>query len=56
MHEAGKGDSPRPYSVDSKTYSDNWDKIFDKKTNNAEDQKEIDKSKGNLPADSDQGG
>jgi len=39
MHEAGKGDSPRPYSVDSKTYSDNWDTIFGKKDNN--DKKEI---------------
>ena len=27
----GKGSSPRPYSVDQKTFSDNWDKIFCKK-------------------------
>lgn len=24
----GKGDSPRPLSVDQKTFADNWDRIF----------------------------
>ena len=28
---SGKGSSPRPYSVDRKTFEDNWDKIFGKK-------------------------
>lgn len=28
---AGKGSTPRPFSVDSKTYADNWDAIFNKK-------------------------
>lgn len=27
---AGKGSSPRPYSVDQKTFSYNWDRIFKK--------------------------
>ena len=27
---SGKGSSPRPFSVDSKTYRDNWDRIFTK--------------------------
>lgn len=36
MSDVGKGSSPRPYSVDQKTFSDNWDKIFKKK-----DRKEI---------------
>ena len=27
---SGKGSSPRPFSVDSKTYNDNWDRIFSK--------------------------
>jgi len=27
---AGKGSNPRPFSVDQKTFSDNWDKIFKK--------------------------
>lgn len=28
---SGKGSSPRPFSVDKKTFDDNWDKIFAKK-------------------------
>ena len=27
----GKGDTPRPLSVDTQTYHDNWDRIFGKK-------------------------
>ena len=30
MAEAGKGSRPRPYSVDQKTFDDNWDTIFRK--------------------------
>ena len=33
---AGKGSSPRPFSVDKKTYDSNWDKIFSKKQQNEE--------------------
>jgi hypothetical protein len=29
--EAGKGSSPRPYSVDQKTFDNNWENIFGKK-------------------------
>jgi hypothetical protein len=29
---SGKGDSPRPYSVDQSTFDSNWDKIFGTKT------------------------
>ena len=29
----GKGDSPRPLSVDMSTYVDNWERIFGKKNN-----------------------
>ena len=29
---SGKGDSPRPYSVDQSTFDANWDKIFGPKT------------------------
>lgn len=28
---AGKGSRPRPYSVDQKTFDNNWDSIFGKK-------------------------
>jgi hypothetical protein len=27
----GKGDTPRPLSVDTETFSSNWDRIFGKK-------------------------
>lgn len=27
---SGKGSRPRPYSVDKKTFDDNWDRIFKK--------------------------
>ena len=30
MSDGGKGSSPRPFSVDHKTFSDNWDVIFRK--------------------------
>jgi len=29
---SGKGSKPRPFSVDRKTFNENWDKIFKKKT------------------------
>ncbi len=35
MSDGGKGDKPRPLSVDRKTFDDNWDKIF--KKNNYQD-------------------
>lgn len=28
----GKDDKPRPFSVDRKTFVDNWDRIFKKET------------------------
>lgn len=31
MSDGGKGSSPRPYSVDQKTFDDNWDRIFNRK-------------------------
>jgi hypothetical protein len=32
MSDGGKGSSPRPYSVDQKTFSNNWNKIFGERT------------------------
>jgi len=32
MSDGGKGSSPRPYSVDQKTFGDNYDAIFRKKS------------------------
>ena len=31
MSDGGKGSAPRPYSVDQKTFSNNWDAIFGKR-------------------------
>jgi hypothetical protein len=31
MSDGGKGSKPRPFSVNQKTFNDNWDKIFNKK-------------------------
>jgi hypothetical protein len=28
MSDGGKGSTPRPLSVDQKTFNDNWDRIF----------------------------
>lgn len=30
MSDGGKGSSPRPYSVEQKTFDENWDRIFKK--------------------------
>jgi hypothetical protein len=35
--EAGKGSKPRPYSVDQTTFDSNWDAIFGKKEQSAEE-------------------
>lgn len=35
MTTGGKGSSPRPYSVDQKTFNDNWDRIFKNKEKEA---------------------
>jgi len=31
MSDGGKGSAPRPFSVDKKTFDDNWDRIFKSK-------------------------
>ncbi len=36
---SGKGSSPRPYSVDRKTFETNWDKIFGKKKSKSKKEK-----------------
>jgi hypothetical protein len=64
MSDGGKGDSPRPYSVDQNTFSNNWDAIFGKKKKTeGEKQAEAflkdeyyDLDVQNGPKDSEQGG
>lgn len=34
MSDGGKGSSPRPFSVDTETFNNNWDAIFGKKKDN----------------------
>lgn len=44
MSDGGKGSNPRPYSVDQKTFGDNWDAIFGKKNKKPEiEWQELDK-------------
>jgi hypothetical protein len=61
MSHGGKGDTPRPYSVDPKTFENNWDAIFGKKKKSNEekfDDKVImqDEFFEGTVKDSDQGG
>lgn len=41
MSDGGKGSSPRPFSVDQKTFASNWDAVFGRKK----------KSEGELQAE-----
>lgn len=43
MSDGGKGSSPRPYSVDRKTFENNWDKIFKKPDPKALDDEQAEK-------------
>ena len=36
---SGKGDMPRPFSVDKDVFNDNWDRIFKKKAKNKNQKK-----------------
>jgi len=61
MSHGGKGDTPRPYSVDQNTFASNWDTIFGKKKKSEEekfDDKVImqDEFFEGTVKDSDQGG
>ena len=38
MSDGGKGSKPRPFSVDEKKYSENWDRIFNKRKKTLEEQ------------------
>jgi hypothetical protein len=68
MSHGGKGDTPRPLSVDANTFANNWDAIFGKKKKEIDDKtldvynderlvSNFDKLAGeHLPKDSEQGG
>ena len=38
MSDGGKGSSPRPYSVDQKTFDNNWDRIFNRSKKTQQEQ------------------
>lgn len=38
----GKGSRPRPFSVDQKTFENNWEAIFGKKNKSEDDKKSSD--------------
>lgn len=38
MSDGGKGSRPRPFSVDQKTFDTNWENIFGKKDQPADDE------------------
>lgn len=38
---SGKGDMPRPHSVDYKTYTNNWERIFGKHPREPKDTTEV---------------
>jgi hypothetical protein len=58
MSHGGKGDTPRPFSVDAKTFESNWDAIFGKKKKvESQEEKDIDPDyPDGKPSDSTQGG
>lgn len=42
MSDGGKGDNPRPFSVDPKIFEFNWDLIFNKKEEPKQEETKID--------------
>ena len=62
MGHGGKGDTPRPISVDQNTFASNWEAIFGKKKKEVvDDNQQLTSTVDNevsehLPKDSNQGG
>ena len=56
MSHGGKGDTPRPYSVDPKTFENNWDTIFGKKNKSQDEKIDEEIEVEGTVKDSDQGG
>ena len=53
MSDGGKGSTPRPFSVSQKTYADNYNAIFGKKTpQELDDAKAEDEAFESLKSDS----
>lgn len=59
MSHGGKGDTPRPFSVNTNTFASNWEATFGKKNNKVADEIVDDydrETKEYLPRDSEQDG
>lgn len=46
MSDGGKGSRPRPFSVSSETFANNWDRIFGKKSQQLDTDSETPDSPG----------
>lgn len=46
---SGKGDTPRPFAVDDKTFSDNWERTFWAKPSGSLTKVENDNGQGSQP-------
>ena len=55
MSDGGKGSAPRPYSVDQKTFENNWEAIFGKKPKGGLDTEEAEQL-GNQQPEENTGG
>lgn len=54
MSHGGKGDTPRPFSVDHNTYSNNWENIFGKKSKLPDEPSSKENTESNTLPDSGQ--
>lgn len=45
---SGKGSRPRPYSVDRKTFENNWERIFGKKENKSQEKNKNTRQKTDI--------
>ena len=55
MSDGGKGSKPRPYSVDLKTFDNNWEAIFRKDKQLAEEKETPNSDQSRNSKDQDQG-
>lgn len=51
MREAGKGSTPRPFSVSNEEYAKRWDAIFGKDLNDTDDTHNDGKDTEHIPRD-----
>jgi hypothetical protein len=52
MSDGGKGSKPRPYSVEQKTFDNNWEATFGKRKKTEETPDSIDTKTQDIPVES----